>query len=50
MEMLIDGAWTAAANGSADEIRNPATGEVIDTAPRAGIADVERAVEAAQRG
>jgi acyl-CoA reductase-like NAD-dependent aldehyde dehydrogenase len=50
MEMLIDGAWTAAANGAADEIRNPATGEVIDTAPRAGIADVERAVEAAQRG
>ena len=48
--MLIDGAWTAAADGAVDRIRNPATGEVIGTAPSAGVADVERAVVAAQAG
>ena len=50
MHMLIDGAWTAAADGTTDEIRNPATGALIDTVPRASAADVERAVEAAQAG
>jgi acyl-CoA reductase-like NAD-dependent aldehyde dehydrogenase len=48
--MLIDGVWTEAADGAVDEIRNPATGEVLDTVPRAGIADAERAVKAAQQG
>lgn len=32
------------------EVRNPATGEVIDTVPRAGLADVERAVEEGLKG
>src|SRR5271166_1178063 len=50
VEMLIDGAWTAAADGAVNQIRNPATGEVIGTAPSAAAADVERAVAAAQAG
>lgn len=32
------------------EIRNPATGEVIDTVPRAGMEDVERVIEAGLKG
>jgi acyl-CoA reductase-like NAD-dependent aldehyde dehydrogenase len=50
MDMLIDGAWTGAADGKVDEIRNPATGAVIDTVPRGTAADAARAVAAAQRG
>ena len=50
MQMLIDGAWTTAADGAVDEIRNPATGALIDTVPRATAADVQRAVAAAQAG
>jgi acyl-CoA reductase-like NAD-dependent aldehyde dehydrogenase len=50
VKMLIDGAWTAAADGATDEIRNPATGALIDTVPRASAADVRRAVDAAQAG
>ena len=48
--MLIDGGWTAAVSGAVDEIRNPATGEFIDTVPRGSAADAERAVAAAQLG
>jgi acyl-CoA reductase-like NAD-dependent aldehyde dehydrogenase len=50
MEHLIDGVWTGASDGGKDEVRNPATGELIDTVPRATFADVERAVGAAQSG
>jgi acyl-CoA reductase-like NAD-dependent aldehyde dehydrogenase len=50
VRMLIDSAWTNAADGATDEIRNPATGDLIDTVPRATAADVERAVAAAQAG
>jgi acyl-CoA reductase-like NAD-dependent aldehyde dehydrogenase len=50
MDLLIDGAWAGASDGGKDEIRNPATGELIDTVPRATLSDVERAVSAAQMG
>ena len=50
MNMLIDGMWTGGVEGKVDEIRNPATGETIDTAPRGAVSDVDRAVAAAQRG
>ncbi len=50
MLMLIDGAWVGAGNGAVDEIRSPADRSLIDTVPRAGQADVDRAVEAAQAG
>jgi acyl-CoA reductase-like NAD-dependent aldehyde dehydrogenase len=50
MDMLIDGAWIGAADGKVDEVRNPATGALIDTVPRGTAADAARAVAAAQRG
>ena len=48
--LLIAGEWVAAADGGASEIRNKATGELIETVPEATRADVARAVEAAQDG
>jgi betaine-aldehyde dehydrogenase len=46
-EMWIGNRWTPAADGSVFEVRNPASEDVLDTAPRAGAADVERAVSVA---
>ena len=50
MQMLIDGGWTGAADGSVDPVLNPATNQPLAKVPRAGAADVMRAVEAAQFG
>lgn len=50
MQMLIGGARVDAASGATYEIRNPATGDVIDTVPRAGVADVTRALDSARKG
>jgi acyl-CoA reductase-like NAD-dependent aldehyde dehydrogenase len=50
MDMLIDGSWTSASDGAVDRVLNPATNAQIASVPRAGPADVERAVAAAQRG
>ncbi|MFF0818691.1 aldehyde dehydrogenase family protein [Rhodococcus sp. NPDC003318] len=47
--MLIDGDLVAAADGQVYENINPATEEVIGTAPKANSADVERAILAARR-
>ena len=47
MRLLIDGEWVDAASGRRDEIRDKATGELIDTAPHGGVPDVMRAIEAA---
>ena len=47
--MWIGGRWTGAADGRVFEVVNPATEEVIDTAPRSGAADVDKAVAAALR-
>ena len=49
MRMLIDGGWTDASDGAVIEIRNPATGAVIDTTPSATVADTDRAIAAANR-
>jgi acyl-CoA reductase-like NAD-dependent aldehyde dehydrogenase len=48
--MLIDDQWVDAAEGARDTIRNPANQEVIESVPRGGVADVARAVAAAQSG
>lgn len=48
MQMLIDSTWTDAEEGATSEIDNPASGDTIDAVPRAGVADIARAVEAAQ--
>lgn len=46
-QMYIDGAWVAAEGGQTFESQNPFTGKAWATIPRAGSADVARAVEAA---
>ncbi len=50
MKMLIAGEWVDAQSGHAFEVRNPATGEVLDTVPQAGPEDVRRSIEVALRG
>jgi succinate-semialdehyde dehydrogenase/glutarate-semialdehyde dehydrogenase len=49
-DMYIDGRWTPASDGSTYEVLNPATEEVIATAPLATSSDIESALAAAQRG
>jgi lactaldehyde dehydrogenase len=50
MKMLIDGQWVESSDGKWREIRNAASGLVIDKVPQATIQDAESAVQAAQRG
>jgi len=50
LKMLIDGKRVDAASGSTFAVRNPATGEIIDTVPQAGLEDVHAAIEVAIRG
>ncbi|MEO6891287.1 MAG: aldehyde dehydrogenase family protein [Ktedonobacteraceae bacterium] len=47
-QMWINGKRTSGTAGKVIEVRNPATEEVIDTAPAANAADAEQAVAAAQ--
>ncbi len=47
--LYIDGRFEEAADGGTFSSINPATGEIIALAARAGLADVQRAVEAARR-
>jgi len=50
VSLLIDGKWTQAAGGRSLEVLNPATGEVNGTVAHAGRADLDRALEAAEKG
>jgi acyl-CoA reductase-like NAD-dependent aldehyde dehydrogenase len=50
MQMLIGGAKQDAVSGETFPIRNPATGEIIDTVPRAGVEDVKKALAEARKG
>ncbi len=45
----IDGQWVGADSGETFPVTNPATGAVIATVPRCGVAETERAVQAADR-
>lgn len=47
--MYIDGEWVAASDGCTLDIINPATEEAVDAIPAASEADVDRALEAADR-
>jgi betaine-aldehyde dehydrogenase len=49
LQNFIDGKWVDAADGSRFDVFNPATGEVIATAPDSRREDVERAIDAARR-
>ena len=48
-QMFIGGKWVDSAGGDVQEIKNPATGEVIATAPKGTAQDVDRAVAAARK-
>ncbi len=48
-QMMIGGETVDAADGQTFDLVNPATGQVIGTAPLGGREDVDRAVEAARR-
>lgn len=50
VQLLIADEWVDAASGKTIEVRNPATGQVIGTVAHAGIADLDRALAAAQKG
>lgn len=45
--MVIDGKAARARSGATLEIRDPATGEVVDTVPQAGVEETREAIEAA---
>jgi acyl-CoA reductase-like NAD-dependent aldehyde dehydrogenase len=47
--LFIDGSWADADDGSTFETVDPATGLSVGSVPRAGVADVARAVAAARR-
>ena len=47
--MLIDGKWVGSDSGQRIAIENPAKRTAIAEVPRAGAADVEAAVAAAER-
>lgn len=50
MKMLIGGEWVNSSDNQVMEVRNSATWELIDTVPVATLADVERAIQIAQKG
>jgi acyl-CoA reductase-like NAD-dependent aldehyde dehydrogenase len=49
LQNYIDGKWLDAQDGERFDVLNPATGEVIATAPSSKAADVELAIDAARR-
>ncbi|MFZ5549671.1 MAG: NAD-dependent succinate-semialdehyde dehydrogenase [Pseudomonadota bacterium] len=48
--LLIDNQWVDAASGKTLDVLNPATGEAIGKVAHAAVADLDRALAAAQRG
>jgi succinate-semialdehyde dehydrogenase/glutarate-semialdehyde dehydrogenase len=50
IQLFIDGEWTDGSSGTSEDVYNPATGQVIGSVPHAGPAELDRALEAAQRG
>ena len=50
VNLFIDGAWGPSASGRTLEVLNPATGEPLGRLAHAGIADLDRALEAARAG
>src|SRR5579859_6947352 len=48
-QAYIDGAWTGAANGATFAVYDPASGAEIARVPDMGVAETERAIDAASR-
>ncbi len=49
LQNFVDGKWVDAEDGGRFDVMNPATGEVLATAPDSQPADLERAIDAARR-
>jgi succinate-semialdehyde dehydrogenase/glutarate-semialdehyde dehydrogenase len=45
----VDGAWVNARGGATINVDNPATGEIVGTVPKFGVAETRDAIEAANR-
>lgn len=50
VQLFIDGVWTKAGGGRTITVLNPATGETIGTVAHAEKPDLDRALEAAEKG
>lgn len=50
LHLLIDGEQLSGAGRNGENVINPATGETLGSLPHAGTADLDRALDAAQRG
>ena len=50
ISLFIDGTWSAAAAGRTLPVANPASGDVVGTVAHAERADLDRALEAAEKG
>jgi len=48
-QCYVDGAWRAADNGATMPVADPASGELVGTAPMFGAAETKRAIDAAHR-
>jgi succinate-semialdehyde dehydrogenase / glutarate-semialdehyde dehydrogenase len=48
-QCYVDGAWVGADDRSTIKVDDPASGEIIGTVPRMGVAETRRAIEAADR-
>jgi succinate-semialdehyde dehydrogenase/glutarate-semialdehyde dehydrogenase len=48
-QAYIDGQWLDAQSGQTVAVTNPATGEVLGSVPRMGVAETRRAIEAANK-
>ncbi|MHB1308572.1 MAG: aldehyde dehydrogenase family protein [Limisphaerales bacterium] len=48
-QLFVDGAWREAASGRRSSLINPATEEAFTEVAAAGVADLDRAIESAQR-
>src|SRR6266849_3081578 len=46
-QMIVNGEHVAAASGATTDVRNPASGEVVDTVPKADANDTRKAIDAA---
>ena len=50
VHLFIDGVWGPSESGKTLDVMNPATGDKLGTLAHAGIADLDRALAAAERG
>ena len=49
LELFIDGEWRQGSEGKSEDVLNPATEEVLAQCPHASIADLDQALDSAER-